>query len=216
MLPGRGPLGRRAGPGVGPPARGALGRGVCDGLVPSPPRASVGLSFSGRSALGVLGRAAGLAGLEDAAGLGAPGLTAAGRGAGAAPGLGPGVDGVGAVGAGATGAAGLVGAAEAAGAAGVAVTPGVGPVAGAGAAGWVVVGAGAVEAGAGRAVSGLTSVSGLTPRVSRIFRTTGDSNVEDGPRTYSPISLSLFSSSLLVIPTSFAISWTRGLATTLL
>lgn len=58
--------------------------------------------------------------------------------------------------------------------------------------------------------------SGLGAMVSRIFRTTGASSVDDGPRTYSPMSLSFPRSSLLVIPISFAISWTRGLATTLL
>ena len=58
--------------------------------------------------------------------------------------------------------------------------------------------------------------SGFGAKASRTLRTTGASRVEDALLTYSPISVSLLRSSLLVIPISFAISWTRGLATTLL
>ena len=202
LLPGRGPLGRLAGPGVGPPGREVAGR--VDGPGPPSPR----WCAAGLLAPGVLGRAAGVAGRE--AGFGAGGF-----GPGIAPGVGAeGADssrvddstGV-ADGAGVTG---LAGASAAAGASGVGAVTTSG--AAAGLAGLGLAGA----AGAGRVASGLGSSFGFSPSVSRIFRTTGDSRVEDGPRTYSPISLSLVKSSLLVIPTSFAISWTRGLATTLL
>ena len=54
------------------------------------------------------------------------------------------------------------------------------------------------------------------PSASRMRRTTGASSVEDGPRTYSPFSPSQARRSLLVLPISLAISWTRGFATTLL
>lgn len=238
LLPGRGPLGRRAGPGVGAPGRGAW--------PPSPRCPRTGLSVRG-----VLGRACGVAGF------GVTGL-APGLGAGAAPGLGAGAAGVAGLGARATGGTGLAGvtaaAAEAgvagvagaaaavgvdgaaatgvdgaaaaglAGVAGAAAVTGAAGAAGvaglgcsglAGGAGLPTMGA-CVSAGPGRAVSAWSSALGCAPRVSRIFRTTGASSVEDGPRTYSPISLSFPRSSLLVIPTSFAISWTRGLATTLL
>src|SRR5690606_28764236 len=47
-------------------------------------------------------------------------------------------------------------------------------------------------------------------------RTIGASIVEDAERTYSPISWSVLSISLLVVPSSFASSWTRGFATSLL
>lgn len=76
--------------------------------------------------------------------------------------------------------------------------------------------------GAGFAVEGLgaaglaAGVSGLGANASRTLRTTGASRVDEALDTYSPISVSFFKSSLLVIPISFAISWTRGLATTLL
>lgn len=71
--------------------------------------------------------------------------------------------------------------------------------------------------GAGLAAEGLgAGVSGLGANASRTLRTTGASRVDEALETYSPISVSFFKSSLLVIPISFAISWTRGLATTLL
>lgn len=205
LLPGRGPLGRRAGPGVGPPGRDGAGR--AEELFP-PSLRGVG---AGLPAFGVLGRAAGAAG--RLAGLGAGGF-----GPGIAPGLGAAVFGSWE----AAGAAGLADGAGVTGLTGAAGTGGAGAASGAGfsatsAATAGVAGAGlAGAAGVGREASGLGSTFGFSPSVSRILRTTGDSRVEEGPRTYSPISLSLLSSSLLVIPTSFAISWTRGLATTLL
>ena len=76
--------------------------------------------------------------------------------------------------------------------------------------------------GAGFAAEGLGTAglaaggSDLGAKASRTLRTTGASRVDEALETYSPISVSFFKSSLLVIPISFAISWTRGLATTLL
>lgn len=198
LFPGRGPLGRLAGPGVGPPGREGAGR--ADGPGPPSPR----WLAAGLLAAGVAGRASGVAG-------GAGGFGAAGFGPGIAPGLGAGA-------AGASGTDGACGVADGAGVTGLAGAGGTGAEATSGAAAAAgVAGLGlAAATGAGRVGSGVGSSFGFVPRVSRIFRTTGDSRVEDGPRTYSPISLSFTKSSLLVIPTSFAISWTRGLATTLL
>ena len=71
--------------------------------------------------------------------------------------------------------------------------------------------------GVGFGAAGLaTVVSAFGAYASRTLRTTGASRVDEALETYSPISVSFFKSSLLVIPISFAISWTRGLATTLL
>ena len=78
-------------------------------------------------------------------------------------------------------------------------------------------GRGAGFAAEGLGAAGLAAgVSGLGANASRTLRTTGASRVDEALDTYSPISVSFFKSSLLVIPISFAISWTRGLATTLL
>ena len=78
-------------------------------------------------------------------------------------------------------------------------------------------GCGAGFAAEGLGAAGLAAgVSGLGANASRTLRTTGASRVDEALDTYSPISVSFFKSSLLVIPISFAISWTRGLATTLL
>ena len=78
-------------------------------------------------------------------------------------------------------------------------------------------GRGAGFAAEGLGAAGLAAgVSGFGANASRTLRTTGASRVDEALETYSPISVSFFKSSLLVIPISFAISWTRGLATTLL
>lgn len=194
LLPGRGPLGLRPTlPGVGPPGRGA-------GRVPPPPGRGAGADEdgAGRSAEG-----------RSADGRSTSGCFAAGFGAGAGafgPGRAPGL-GV---------AAGLGADDVTAPSSELTGAPGVarGPAGGAGSAFFSA--AGLLLAGAaflGASVFG-ASVGPLSD--SRRRRTTGASNVEDGPRTYSPISLSFFRSSLLVIPISLAISWTRGLATTLL
>lgn len=196
LLPGRGPLGRLAGPGVGPPGREGAGR--VDGPGPPSPR----WCAAGLLAPGVLGLAAGVAGRE--AGLGAGGF---------GPGIAPVLGAEGADSSRVDDATGVADGAGVTGLAGASAAAGVGVVTTSGAAGGF---AGLGLAGAGRVASGVGSSFGFSPSASRIFRTTGDSRVEDGPRTYSPISLSLVRSSLLVIPTSFAISWTRGLATTLL
>ena len=79
------------------------------------------------------------------------------------------------------------------------------------------VGRGAGFAGEGLGAAGLAAAgSAFGAYASRTLRTTGASRVDEALETYSPISVSFFKSSLLVIPISFAISWTRGLATTLL
>jgi len=70
----------------------------------------------------------------------------------------------------------------------------------------------------------LAPLPGLSPAESALFdayssfkrRTTGASTVEDAERTNSPIDSSFASTSLLVVPSCFASSWTRGLATFLL
>lgn len=196
LLPGRGVPGLRPTlPGVGPPGRGAgraapPGRGAGAGADDDGAAASA----AGRSASGFAGRSVG-------AGAGA-GAGAGGLGPGRAPGLGP------AAGFGADEVTSP--SSELTGAPGVARGP-------AGLAGSVFFSAAglAVFAGALPEASSL-GASALPPSDSRRRRTTGASSVEDGPRTYSPISLSFFRSSLLVIPISLAISWTRGLATTLL
>ena len=203
-MPGR----RAVEPGVGaePPGRGpgrAPGRGVelSEAL-------DVGLVPPGRGVA---------PGREVAPGRGAP----PGRGAaglGAAPGrdvpdLGPGRPGEG-LGAGRAGSDGVGGAAGV-GAPGVATGFDV-----AGSDGVLFlppVGRGAGFAGEGLGAAGLAAaVSAFGAYASRTLRTTGASRVDEALETYSPISVSFFKSSLLVIPISFAISWTRGLATTLL
>lgn len=55
-----------------------------------------------------------------------------------------------------------------------------------------------------------------SPRCSVSRRTTGGSTVEEGDLTYSPMSLSAASTSLLGTPNSLASSWTRTFATVLL
>ena len=203
LLPGRGAPGlREPAPGVGAPGLGpgTPGRGAEE---PGPGRCP---GAAGRCGAGVAGRAAWGAGVTGAAG----GVAGRGAGAGAGAGAGPGVgtEGLGAAGraasadgagAGETGATGADGAT--AGAASDAVGAGLGRAAGAGA------GFGAVAGAAG---------AGALPSASLMRRTTGASSVEDGPRTYSPFSPSQARRSLLVLPISLAISWTRGFATTLL
>lgn len=208
LLPGRGAPGLRepapgvGAPGLGPgtPGRGAdePGPGRCPGAA-----GRCGAGVAGRAAwgAGVTGAAGGVVGRGPGAGAGA-GVGAGGMGAGAGVGLGAAgrgasVDGAGAGAAGATGADGVAAAGVASDAAGA----GFGRAAGAGA------GFGAVVGSAG---------AGALPSASRMRRTTGASSVEDGPRTYSPFSPSQARRSLLVLPISLAISWTRGFATTLL
>jgi hypothetical protein len=69
-------------------------------------------------------------------------------------------------------------------------------------------------AGVGGAAGG--SVGRISATFSRRRRTTGASIVDDADRTNSPMSLTIFNSSLLSSPSSFASSWTRTLATDLL
>lgn len=198
LFPGRGVPGRRGAPpevGACPPGRGpgrAPGRGAASPEVFAP-----GLEALGRDAFV---RAAGPPGL-GAPGRGAPGLGAAGFGAGRAGSFDAAGFGVGA--------------------------PGV-------ATGFASDGFGGSDfadglpAGFGEGLAGVGLLAGFSAagfgvgdsafgeKASRTLRTTGASRVEDALLTYSPISVSLLRSSLLVIPISFAISWTRGLATTLL
>ncbi len=88
---------------------------------------------------------------------------------------------------------------------------------------------GAVAAGVGAvtvfALAGLAGAAGLgvdagaagaPGNASRSFFTTGASMVEEAERTNSPSSWSLLTASFEVIPSSFASSWTRALATFLL
>lgn len=63
---------------------------------------------------------------------------------------------------------------------------------------------------------GFFTVATAAGMASRSLRTTGASTVEDGPLTYSPSSPSLARTSLLVTPSSFASSCTRGLPGTAL
>ena len=70
---------------------------------------------------------------------------------------------------------------------------------------------------AGAFLAGASSAGGLTLGYnSRILRTTGGSNVEEADLTNSPRSWILVSSTLLSRPSSFASSYTRTLATSLL
>jgi hypothetical protein len=121
-------------------------------------------------------------------------------------------------------AAGAAEAAEAAGAAGAASVVGA---ATAGEAGASATGAGTgagVGACAGRAgVLGAAASAGFAGAVmpaaaSAAFslRATGGSMLEEGPLTYSPISLSFSRATLLSIPSSAATSCTRGFAATIL
>ena len=235
--PGRGAPGRWSRPSGRAPASGRrLGRWVpmpwagANGLLPGRGepgfRPTVpGVGPPGRAAGRAPGRGAGA--FDDGAGPSASGRFAAGCGAGAVVGAGAGA-GAGALDAGLTPGRGPPGlgevetpSSELTGAPGVARGP---TGLGAGASGARSAGAtGAVFSADGLGVLGAACFgdSGLGVSEgplsdSRRRRTTGASSVDDGPRTYSPISLSLFKSSLLVIPISFAISWTRGLATTLL
>jgi hypothetical protein len=176
-------------PGRGPPGRGA-----------EPWRAGA----AGASAFGA-GLAPGLTPVEGAAG--AAGAWAAGA-AGAA---GAGAAGAGAAGAWAAGAAGAAGAAAGASALGSAALGAAGPGAGAvrGAAGL----ADALGADAGASDFEAPAASG---NALRSFLTTGASMVEEAERTNSPSSCSFVTASLEVIPSSFASSCTRTLATFLL
>jgi hypothetical protein len=115
----------------------------------------------------------------------------------------------GALGAGADGAAAWAGAAGA-GALGAGALGAAGP--GAGVDGRAsAAGAGALGAAAGAAL--LAAASG---KALRSLRTTGASMVDEAERTNSPSSCSFVTASLEVIPSSFASSCTRTLATFLL
>jgi len=154
-------------------------------------------------------------------GAGAAGVSA--LGAGRAPGLAP-VEG--AAGAAAEGAAGAAAAGAAgAGAAGADGASALGAGAGAGAGAWAF-GAAGPGAGAGRdsaalagalgALAGASVEADAAGKALRSFRTTGASMVDEAERTNSPSSCSLVTASLEVIPSSFASSCTRTLATFLL
>src|SRR5699024_4239277 len=60
------------------------------------------------------------------------------------------------------------------------------------------------------------SAGAESAKASLTRRTTGASSVEEAERTNSPISWSFSRTFLLVVPSSFASSWTRGFATVLL
>jgi hypothetical protein len=216
--PGRGPPGRggMALPGVGPPGRGAAGRGGAleppptpNGLLPTrgpgrgpapPGRGPAGATGAAGASSDAAGRS-GSAGAATGAGAGA-GVTSTGaRGPGR--GLNPGSSGPGCetrVGAGALGA----------------LTEGVG------AAGDTTVGAAldsvVGDGGAGAALRGAAFLAGAdcgaSGNASRSRRATGASTDDDGLFTYSPISLSLARTSLLVTPSSFASAETRALPAT--
>ena len=196
LLPGRGVPGRRAcEPGVGaePPGRGP---GRAPGRGPGP-SLGAGLLPPGRGV--APGRGA------DCLGAAAPGRDAPGLGLGRpGEGLGTGrADSAGLGGAVGVGAPGVATGFDATGSDGVLSFP--------------PAGRGVGFVGEGLGAAGLaTAVSALGAYASRTLRTTGASRVDEALETYSPISVSFFKSSLLVIPISFAISWTRGLATTLL
>lgn len=213
--PGRGiPLGVGRAPDVPPSRRPVSGRCERPCCLPIPWAGAKGLlpgrGVPGRRGPGVgpgrgpgVGRAPpGAVGLGAGAAGRVPGFGAAGASrCSGALGLASGAAGLGAAGFGASGAAGGCVSWVGAGALGLA---GVGP------------GFGAAGLGTGVGFGAGASGSAFLVNASRTRRTTGASSVEDGPRTYSPISPSLARSSLLVIPISLAISWTRGFATTLL
>jgi hypothetical protein len=115
---------------------------------------------------------------------------------------------------GAVGAAGATGASAGAGAGGAGATSGsaigAGATSTAGATDAAAFFAGAFFAGAGGA-SALCPAFGYA---SRSRRATGASTVEDAVFTYSPISVSFASTSLLVSPSSFASAETRALPAT--
>ena len=163
--------------------------------------------------LGAAGPGRGAAGRGVAVGVGEEvcmpgwklGRCGAGFGAGlAGPGTGPGVA-FGAVGVGALGVTFAVGAL------GVCSTAG----AGAGTAGF----AGAGFAGAFAGAASVVGAEAPPPEeltFSVTLRTTGASIVDEADFTNSPMSFKRVNKSLLVSPSSFASSWTRTLATTLL
>ena len=76
--------------------------------------------------------------------------------------------------------------------------------------------AGFVSAEALEALSPLDLAGAESANASFTFRTTGASRVEEAERTNSPRSWSFSRTFLLVVPSSFASSWTRGFATVLL
>jgi hypothetical protein len=152
------------------------------------------------------GAAAGRCACEASA-AGAAGAAGAGAGAAAAGAAGA------AVGTGVTGGSGAAGAGAGAAAAGATGT-GVGAAGAAGAAAGAGVG---VAAGAGAlAAADFFAGAGAAGMASRSRRATGGSIVDEADLTNSPISLSLFRTSLLVTPSSFASSWTRTFDTSLL
>ena len=201
LLPGRGEPGRRDDEDPCPPE--PPGRGP--GRAPereAEPSAPLEADFAppGRGAPG----------RGDPPGRGAAGLGAEAPGRGA-PGLGAGRPGEG-LGAGRAGSDGT--ADDGVGAPGV--TTGF-AAAGADGACPFAAGRGAGLAAGGFGAAGLAAgASVLGANASRTLRTTGASRVDEALETYSPMSVSFFKSSLLVIPISLAISWTRGLATILL
>ena len=163
---------------------------------------------------------------EEANGL-LPGRPAPGRGPGRAPGLG--AAGVGRSAAGVVSAAGVSGAAGAEGAGGACSGSGAFGV-GAGAEGAASPGAAGAAAGFGSPLEGFfgaagfffaagsagASCSGFAGNASRRRRCTGGSMVDDADFTNSPSSFSFAITVLLSSPSSFASSWTRTFATTLL
>ena len=133
---------------------------------------------------------------------------------GALPGMVTGA--AGAEAAGASGAAG-VGAAGAAGAAG-ATAPGFGAAAGVSSAGSASAAvdfglAALVPAFLAAGFSGAASAGLASGKASRSFLATGGAIVDEPLLTYSPNSLSFSSATLASIPSSFAMSYTRGSAT---
>ena len=197
MLPGRGAAGRPIPedppeengllPGRGPAGRGPAGREAVSA------EAAAGSGVDGADG------AVGAAGAGAAAAVGADGAAASAAGAdGIAAG------GLGAGGVGAAVAGGWVMVGDSAGATGAAEAGGPSFSAAA-----FFAGAGAVSASAGAA----TAAAG---KASRSLRTTGGSMVEDADRTNSPRSVSLDITVLLSTPSSFASSYTRTLATSLL
>ncbi len=224
LLPGRAPprgFGPGLPPGLGIPCAGAKGllpgRAPPRGLGAAAPGFGAGLPAAGRSEPGLGAAGPGCAAAAGpgraaevrAAGSGASGVAlrvdsgAAGRGFGslfgaglaAVPGLGAGFDGAG-------------DASCAAGAAGFA--PGLGAVR---------EPERAAPAGEAFLGAGFGLVSLLPPPsayASFSLRTTGASTVEEAERTNSPMFCSFSSTSLLVVPSSLASSWTRGFATFLL
>src|SRR5699024_3088608 len=195
-----------------PPGFGAAGFGAADLGAAGLGAAGLGAAGFGASGLGAAARAVLAAGAAGSAGSVSLGAAGAGRaaclgaaGAGLAPGFGAALDAE-------SPASAELDFAEAA------LGPGFAPGLGAG----FAPGFGAPGFAAGLAADLFSppedfpaSAGAESAKASLTRRTTGASRVEEAERTNSPKSWSFSRTFLLVVPSSFASSWTRGFATVL-